>query len=68
MKRSHQITVAKQKSADHKCNHQAHRCRCSDFQPAQGDDNFCAVCACPASYHSARALKGKRYPRCFTLS
>ncbi|HEV2328655.1 MAG TPA: hypothetical protein VGY56_07710, partial [Verrucomicrobiae bacterium] len=42
------------------CDHQKHICRCRDFQPAS-DDNFCANCACPASYHSAAALRGKIY-------
>jgi hypothetical protein len=45
------------------CDHPRNICRCKDFQPA-GDDNFCANCACPASYHSAAALRGKIYTRC----
>ena len=46
------------------CDHRKHICRCKDFQPAPGDDNFCANCICPASYHSAAALRGKSYTRC----
>ena len=45
------------------CDHRRHICRCKDFQPAK-DDNFCAKCGCPASYHSAAALRGKICTRC----
>jgi len=47
------------------CDPPKHLCRCRDFQPCPNDDMWCIHCPCPASYHSAKALKGKNYTRCF---